>query len=269
MSFAVSPGAVNADSLVFLFSGREVKMPIVQNIPRKQGRLQVRTDFQHTKPAIFGPGNKPGDDVGLITNPSDPDMYQRSGDSYTTLRTRSSKNPVGNMINTATQRTISPFGQAADKLVTPIGPGSERFTEVGTHEHGSFFSPKIAKTNPVRTSGGVNKTNDTPFHPVKGVQSYRPRRYPAKAGERTQAESWDSNKHLTGNALQDAAVSSIISSGGSTSKWGGVKVSAADNNHPVSGVTLSHPEGIALNQDNASRLRGNVGLISTGKGIGK
>jgi hypothetical protein len=245
-------------------------MGIVQNIPRKQGRLQVRPDFDQKKPAIFGPGNKPGDTVGHITNPSDPLVYLQSNDSYATLRTQSNKNPVGTMINTATQRTIAPMAPVGTgNLVRPIGAGSEDFAEVAPHEHGSFFSPKVAKTAPVRTSGGVNKATDTPFHPVKGVQSYRPRRSPAKAGERTLQESFDSTKHLTGNPLQDATVSAVISSGGSTSKWGGVKVSAADNIHPASGVTLSQPEGKVLNHDNNSRLKGNVGLTSTGKGIGK
>ena len=244
-------------------------MPITQNIPRKQGRMQQHTTSPVVHSQIFGVvGNNNTPPNRTVDNPTDPLLYRDTGDAYNTLNTTSSKHPMGKSLNTATQRTIVPLGNiGATGLARPIGTASAKFTEVAPHEHGNFFAPKPIKKADIRTSGGVSKQSDTPFHPVKGfTPPYRPRRHPARAGERTNAPSFDSTAHLTGNPNQDTTVSAVVSTGGKTSKWGGVKVSAADNIHPASGFTGSHPRGVVVNVSNASGHVGNGGSVSTGKG---
>lgn len=188
-------------------------MGLVQNIPRKQGRI-FTGPIASLPIAVFGPKGQPGSDVGSTVNESDPTVYKAAGDSYNQVSsTGGNKNPVGNSHNTATQRYIPQLSTMGQTQAVP----QNDVPEVAPHEKGSFFSKQFQKVAATRVSGGVDKQSNTPFHPKK-TPTTRPRRYPTPSGDRTQAESFSSSHTLMSKANHDL----------DGSRWSIIKHGAAD-----------------------------------------
>lgn len=187
-------------------------MSIIQNIPRKQGSIFVPPSTPlPVRASIFGGTGAAGARVN--NNNGVPDSTVASGTRNVVASTGGDANPVGGMQNTATQRYVKQMSSSGPVKIVP----QTDLNEVGTHEHGSFFSPQIQKEATVRVQGGVDKNSNTPFHPSTSPVT-RPRRYPANAGERTRAESFTSNRTLSAKSNHDQI----------GSRWNVIKRGAAD-----------------------------------------
>lgn len=219
-------------------------MGIVQNIPRKQGRIIHEPDTSVAVTRVFGPTGKRGDLVDAASN-GIPDHTVSSGVRSVVSSTGNGYiNPVGGMQNTATQRYVGQLSQEGQAHAEP----QNSISEVGPHEHGTFFSSQIQKLKAQRTQGGVNKDSNTPFHP-KTATIIRQRRYPAKAGERTQADSFRSHNSLAGKANHDVP----------GSRWAVIKYGVVHT--PVDDGT-DQPSGILVGS-------GTTGTASTGSLLDK
>lgn len=207
-------------------------MAIVQNIPRKQGRIN---NYPHGNATarIFGNTGQPGGDVALTD--AIPDSTVSSGARSVISSTGAfSDNPVGNMQNTATQRYVRQRSLVGQVQQVP----QYEVTEVAPHEHGSFFSPQIQKQATVRRQGGVTPDSNTPFHPSK-TPITRPRRYPATAGERTNEESFLSSNTLSAKSNHDVA----------GSRWAVVKRGVLGDTSIPDGT--DQPSGIPVGSGNS------------------
>jgi hypothetical protein len=191
-------------------------MPIVQNIPRKQGRIQPSPKSQtvNTGRRVFPAENYPGADVGDVVNPGNPNYLTLAGKNFSVVSsTGGAKSPTSGQLSTASQVLLPPMAVSGQVGVVP----QHKLKEVQPHEHGTFFADKGLNTTATRQSGGVSPTSDSAFHPVKGMVN-RPRRYPTMAGERTSAESFGSMHTLSAKANHDV--------GGS--RWSQIKRGAAE-----------------------------------------
>lgn len=201
-------------------------MGIIQNIPRKNGRIN---NYPPGAPGsrVFGNVGAPGDLV--TTTDAIPDATVASSARSVVSSTGGyAANPVGGMQNTATQRYVKQLSSVGQVSLRP----QYDVPEVGLHEHGSFFSPQIQKTKTVRQQGGVAPDTNTPFHPSKTPVT-RPRRYPATAGERTNADSFSSDQTLMGKPENDLT----------GSRWAVIKRDAA---HAPASDGTDQPSGIPV-----------------------
>jgi hypothetical protein len=220
-------------------------MPIIQNIARKQGRINPSPGSQTVNQGrrVFPKELYTGADVGDVLNPGNPAYLTAVGQNYSnrTSSTGGSKNPVGNFLSTATQPYYPPI-----TVVGQVGQVLQQATpEVMPHEKGSFFPKKNLNVQPVRQSGGVSPTSDSAFHPAVNVKN-RPMRFPAHAGERTSAESFGSTHTLV------AGGSNMDVSG---SRWSRIKRSAAEAPIPTYPVPQTAQQAVGQNGWISSRSR--------------
>jgi hypothetical protein len=202
-------------------------MPLIQNIPRKEGRITPRSTSASWKRGmqIFPQRTIRPANVGDVANPGNPGYLSAVGLDYNnqTSKTGGATNPLGTQHNIGTQGYVKPLYTVGSVGVTSQ---MKNVTEVQPHEKGTFFaSQKPLNTTKVRQSGGVSKTSDSAFHP-KLPPVNRPRRYPTPAGERTQAESFGSTHTLSAKPEMDI--------GGS--RWSRIKKSASDAPTPYTTV---------------------------------
>jgi hypothetical protein len=212
-------------------------MGIVQNISRKQGRIFAYPDTSEANTRVFGPRGKPGASVvSAPTGMSDPTV---SSGVRNVVSSHPYANPVGTMQNTSTQGYVPQLCQEGQVHVEPQGT----IAEVGPHEHGTFFNAQIQKLQAQRVQGGVSKDSNTSFHPKK-TPIFRQRRYPSKAGERTQADSFGSQNTLSGKSNHDKP----------GSRWANVKHGVVHDYVPDG---VDGPSGILVGS-------GTTGTASTG-----
>jgi hypothetical protein len=199
-------------------------MPIVQNVPRKQGKIQQRPTAPVSKRGtrVFPPNfSQASSNVGDVTNPGNPPDLTANALDYNNRvsTTGGATNPTGTQRDTATQGYYPPMVPNGTVGNVP----QQESTNVQPHEKGTFFaSQKPLNVTKVRQSGGVAPNSDSAFHPVVASIN-RPRRYPTPSGERTSAESFGSMHTLSGDKHSDV--------GGS--RWSRIKRSASDAPLPV------------------------------------
>lgn len=144
---------------------------IVQNIPRKNARIQPPTDNSPPVRVIFG----------YMGDASTFPVYDQTGTvgDRRSLDPRSGVNPMATNWNVSTMVINQPLTMYGQGAITT----QDQTPEVAPHEHGNFFSPQPQKINvAVRRSGGASKAADTAFHPKPRVVS-RQTRMPAHDGK--------------------------------------------------------------------------------------
>lgn len=237
-------------------------MPIVQNVARKQGKINQAPYKNNISNKVFGPRGNAGANVGDVTNPGNPAAYTMAGVDYNNgiSHTGGGTNPVGTHSDTATQLNVPALVSNGTTDLVPITDA----VDVAPNERGKFFQVQLSKSNALRVSGGVDPNANTPFHPKMLAKSNRQRRYPSKAGERTNAASFNTS-HILGGAsggVPGTMGPQVVRATGITSftasRWGHIKRGAAES--PVmNNGTLASPSssGIAV-------ASGTTGITSTG-----
>jgi hypothetical protein len=195
-------------------------MGIVQNIPRKQGRVNLHPEQRVVSNQVFGPRGAAGANVGDVTNPGNPAYLTQAGKDYNNQisSTGGSTNPVGTHSNTATQLDI-PALTTQDVTTVVL---QHQAVDVQPHEKGKFFSAQTGKTNPQRVSGGVDPNSNTAFHP-KTASIQRQPRYPNKESARLSVASFGTTGVLGISQQQPQQPAN------GASRWSKVKRSVSDN----------------------------------------
>jgi hypothetical protein len=196
-------------------------VPIVQNIPRKQGTIQQRptTPVSKRGNTVFPPNYTTPANVGDVLNPGNPSYLTAVGKDYNNQisSTGGATNPTATQRDTATQGYVPILQQVGQASIVY----QKQTPEVQPHEKGTFFAPRYLNETKSRQSGGVSPTSDSAFHPVQPPAN-RPQRHPARAGERTSANSFTSKQTLSAKPQNDMT----------GSRWGVIKRSAAESPVP-------------------------------------
>jgi hypothetical protein len=201
-------------------------MPIIQNIARKQGKINPKPTKRVISNTVFGPRGQAGANVGDATNPGNPSYLTAVGKDYNNQisSTGGATNPVGSHSDTATQ--LSYPALISNATVDLVPPNQAK--DVMPHEKGNFFSPQTLKETSMRVSGGVDSNSNTPFHPKTMTVTRQVRKPSPFTARRSYLQSFNTSHTLTG------ATTGLEASG----RWSKTKRSASDALAPA---TLASP----------------------------
>lgn len=189
-------------------------MGIVQNIPRKQGRIFTHPEATAPNYSVFGYRGDNNATIGTV------------GKTYASPLTSSPKAPLANFHNTATIDMTVPLALSGGQVV-PVN----EVKEVQPHEKGTFFHHKPEKVDKVQRgqAGKPSKKSDTPFHPQPRVVRHgfvkRPSIDSSRVSAGTHASFLASTQGLRANPHNDHQFSRWPDLHGNN---GATKISASD-----------------------------------------